>query len=136
MFKIENVSDRGGVILRLSGRIDSEHLEELRRQIEHNRHRLVLDLAEVRLVNRDVVQFLAHCEAKGIEPGTARPTFESGFRERRADIGARTLNTQRIYRPHGLSSTLGASGADRNFFRSGSSGAKELEILRIVARLS
>jgi anti-anti-sigma regulatory factor len=67
MFRIENVSDREDVILRLSGRIDSEHLEELRRQIEHNRRRLVLDLAEVTLVNRDVVQFLGHCESKGIE---------------------------------------------------------------------
>jgi anti-anti-sigma regulatory factor len=67
MFKIENNSDGGDAILRLSGRIDSEHLEELKSQIEIGGRRLVLDLEEVKLVDRDVVLFLALCESKGIE---------------------------------------------------------------------
>jgi hypothetical protein len=37
MFKIENGSDGQGTILRLSGRIQSEHLEELKAQVNDRR---------------------------------------------------------------------------------------------------
>jgi anti-anti-sigma regulatory factor len=67
MFRIENDSEGRQLILRLSGRIDGEHLPELKAQIESSHQRIVVDLRELKLVDRDVVQFLAICESKGIE---------------------------------------------------------------------
>jgi hypothetical protein len=53
----------------LSGRLDQEHLSELRAllEAEGNVGEVTLDLDEVRLVDRESVRFLASCEARGIE---------------------------------------------------------------------
>jgi len=67
MLKIEKESDGHVSILRLIGRVESEHIRELKTQIECNAQNLVLDLAEVTLVNREVVEFFGACEAMGIE---------------------------------------------------------------------
>lgn len=86
MFKIENRSDGEHEILRLSGRIESEHLDELKAQIGSGTHRLVLDLEEVKLVDRDVVQFLGLCESKGIELRYCAPYIREWiFREKVRD---------------------------------------------------
>jgi anti-anti-sigma regulatory factor len=55
------------VVFTLSGRIRAEELAELQRlfEVEGQDHRIVLDLKEVKLVDRDAVRFLARCEAKG-----------------------------------------------------------------------
>ena len=55
------------VVLRISGRIDAEHLSELRACLSRHGPNLVLDLDEVRLVDVAVVRFLARCEAEGME---------------------------------------------------------------------
>jgi hypothetical protein len=49
----------------LSGRIRSEHVLHLASLLEQERGRIVLDLKEVTLVNREAVRFLAACETKG-----------------------------------------------------------------------
>ena len=49
----------------LSGRIRSEHVLHLASLLEQERGRMVLDLKEVTLVDREAVRFLAACEAKG-----------------------------------------------------------------------
>ena len=67
VFRIEKVSDGPDTVLRLSGRINSEHVQELKTQIDESAHRIVLDLEQVRVVDLDAVHFLAVCEAKGIE---------------------------------------------------------------------
>ena len=56
------------VVFTLSGRIRAEEVAELQRlfEVEGQDHRIVLDLKEVKLVDRDTVRFLARCEAKGI----------------------------------------------------------------------
>ena len=58
----------GHVRLALSGRIEKQHLAELQRAIEEDAggHGMTLDLEEVRLVDRDVVGFLARWESAGI----------------------------------------------------------------------
>jgi anti-anti-sigma regulatory factor len=54
------------VVLRLSGHLDSESVDELRAQVlSHHAH--ALDLAEVTLVDVTVVRLLRACEADGIE---------------------------------------------------------------------
>jgi anti-anti-sigma regulatory factor len=68
MFKIER-SDGESVVLSVSGRIQAADLAELQKLLESEagHHSLVLDLREVKLVDRDVVRFLLSCEAKGVK---------------------------------------------------------------------
>lgn len=68
MLKVQRSIDGGNVRLSLSGRIEKQHLGELQQVIEEyaRGHALTLDLEEVRLVDCDVVGFLARWEAAGI----------------------------------------------------------------------
>ena len=65
--KIEKRTEGLDTILRLSGRIESEHLKDLGVQTKGNEQRIVLDLEEVRLVDREAVRFLRDCQANGME---------------------------------------------------------------------
>ncbi len=65
MLKIENNSDGQVTTIRLIGRMQSEHLAELRKQLQ--RPRFALDLDEVTLVDVEVVRFLNVCEKQGVE---------------------------------------------------------------------
>lgn len=67
MLRIQKSANADSVVFTLSGRIRVKDLAELQRvfAFEGQEHRVVLDLKEVRLVDRDAVKFLAHCEAKG-----------------------------------------------------------------------
>jgi anti-anti-sigma regulatory factor len=67
LLKIERVSHGPNTILRLSGRMESAQVQELKAQIDGGRHGIVLDLEQVRLVDLDAVHFLAVCESQGIE---------------------------------------------------------------------
>ncbi len=70
----------------LSGRIEEEQLSELQKLFKTeggaNSTAMVLDLADVRLVCREAVKFLATCEAGGIElrscPSYVREWIEKG----------------------------------------------------------
>ena len=64
--RIEKVSDGRLVILHLSGRLQAEHLEELKAHMESALQKVVLNLDEVKLVDREAVCFLAACEATGV----------------------------------------------------------------------
>jgi len=57
------------VVFTLSGRIESEYLEELNRlrRLEPGNRNIVLNLKDVTLVDQDAVKFLARCEANGWE---------------------------------------------------------------------
>jgi hypothetical protein len=66
VLRIQRVSEGQLVILRLSGRLRSEDVGQLKEQIEGNPNRVSLDLVEVKLVDRDVVLFLGDCEANGV----------------------------------------------------------------------
>lgn len=65
--KIETLADGQTTTLRLVGRIDSEHLEELQTQVQRYRSQLVLDLGQVTLVDIAVVRFFNDCETAGIQ---------------------------------------------------------------------
>jgi len=65
--KIETASNGTTTTLRLSGRIESDHLTELMAQVRRQRPHIVLDLDDVTLVDIDVVRFLIACEATGLE---------------------------------------------------------------------
>ena len=59
MIRIETSERRDLVTLALSGRIQAEDLPELKRVMESYSKPLVLDLTGVKLVDREVVTFLA-----------------------------------------------------------------------------
>jgi anti-anti-sigma regulatory factor len=67
MMKIEMASDGETATLRLSGQIDEYDLAAIEAEVRRYRPRLVLDLAEVTLVDRAVVQFLAARQVDGVE---------------------------------------------------------------------
>lgn len=71
--KIRKISDGDQTVLSLSGRIDSEHLSELKSEIATSNSRVVLDLEEVNLVDRDAVGFLVLSEQTGIELRSCPP---------------------------------------------------------------
>lgn len=73
VLRIESVSDGRVMILRLSGRLQAEHVEQLKEQIERSTMGVILDLGDVRLIDRDVVRFLGICEANGVQLSQCSP---------------------------------------------------------------
>jgi anti-anti-sigma regulatory factor len=65
-FKIEKYSDECGTTIRLIGRMQAEHLAELKTQIKESGSRIVLDLEELNLVDVEAVRFLGSCEVAGV----------------------------------------------------------------------
>jgi anti-anti-sigma regulatory factor len=64
------ISTKGeAVAFTLSGRINAEEVVELQRlfKAERRDHHIVLDLKEVKLIDREAVRFLARCEENGIK---------------------------------------------------------------------
>jgi len=87
VLRIEKVSEGPLMILRLSGRIQSEHVDQFRAQIEGSTQRVMLDLDEVKLVDRDVVRFLALCETKGVELNQCSPYIRDWIDRERVSQG-------------------------------------------------
>jgi hypothetical protein len=66
--KIERiVAAEEAVVLRVSGRIDGEHVDMLRESIAQERAGVAIDLTEVILAAREAVRLLAISEANGAE---------------------------------------------------------------------
>ena len=83
-FKIERTQSGQVTTLRLIGRLDSECLGELKEQVEHGGLQLIIDLAEVELVDVEVVRFLNACKKDGGEIASASPYIrEWMLRERK-----------------------------------------------------
>jgi len=85
--RIEKVSAGPVVILLLSGRLQSEHVDQLKAQLEGSTQRIILDLEEVKLVDREVVRFLALCEANGVELKQCSPYIRDWIDRERASRG-------------------------------------------------
>lgn len=71
--RIEKTADRHKTIIRLSGRLQSKHLDELRMQVDGEESPIVLDLEGVTLVDIEMVRFLNTCEKGGVELLHCRP---------------------------------------------------------------
>jgi anti-anti-sigma regulatory factor len=84
MLKIRRSQEQGLAVFALSGRIEGEHVSELQKLFasEAEIAAIALDLGEVRLVDRQVVKFLAACEAQGIRlkncPSYVREWMQTG----------------------------------------------------------
>ena len=67
--RIQKSSESRSVVYRLTGRIQGDQVPELQALLESESsgQAVVLDLAGVKLVDREAVRFLAKCQAAGIE---------------------------------------------------------------------
>lgn len=85
MLKIRR-SANGKIVFTLSGRIETEDVAELQRLLglELADHKLALDLADVTLVDREAVKFLAHCEADSIELENCPPYIREWIQREKA----------------------------------------------------
>jgi len=64
--RIEKDSDGQRTTIRLIGRMQREHIVELKAQIKAGGANVTLDLNEVSIVGFDVIRFLARCQTEGI----------------------------------------------------------------------
>lgn len=82
--RIRKLEEQKLTIIALSGRIEEQHLSELQQLVktEAGVQDVVVDLEEVRLVDRGAVRFLADCESKGIKlrncPAYIREWLDTG----------------------------------------------------------
>lgn len=67
--KIQRSVDNGFVVFTMSGRIQLDHVAELQNLVDFAaaKNGVALDLEEVRLVDREAVQFLTQCESDGVK---------------------------------------------------------------------
>jgi hypothetical protein len=65
--RFEKAAARHKTIIRLSGRVQSEHLDELKMQVDGEQSPIALDLEGVTLLGIEVVRFLNACEKRGVE---------------------------------------------------------------------
>jgi hypothetical protein len=79
MLRIEKESDGGTTSLRFSGRIQSSNIGSIRAEMDDDSVRILLDLAEVTLVDVEVVRFLSDYEDGVLYWFTALPMCASGF---------------------------------------------------------
>jgi anti-anti-sigma regulatory factor len=84
MLKIRR-SANGKIVFTLSGRIEIEDVAELQRllALELADHNLALDLADVTLVDREAVKFLANSEADSIELKNCPPYIREWIQRER-----------------------------------------------------
>ncbi len=74
-FRIETATRGRFTVFILSGRIETQGIPELRRlfKLQTEYRYIVLDLKDVSLVSRDVMGFLAGCEADGVKLENCTP---------------------------------------------------------------
>jgi anti-anti-sigma regulatory factor len=72
-FKIDRTESGQVTTLRLIGSLKGECLEEIKQQIQHGGPQVVLDLAEVELIDVEVVRFLNACKNEGAEIANGSP---------------------------------------------------------------
>lgn len=67
MLRIEKLLDKTSTVIKLSGRIQAEHLAQLQTEIELCMDTPKLDLEDVNILDRPSVRFLMRCESQGIQ---------------------------------------------------------------------
>jgi hypothetical protein len=82
------------VVFTLTGRIQAEQISELQALVKSDLqdHRLVLDLKEVKLVDRDAVRFLGDIEAQGARLRNCSPFVREWISRERSGMRNKKLN--------------------------------------------
>ena len=86
-FRIETAARGRLTIFALSGRIEKLAIEELRKLLEGQEewNEIVLDLKEVRLVDREVVHFFIGCETDGVTLENCTPDIREWMEREKAE---------------------------------------------------
>jgi len=88
--KIRQVDGEREIRICLSGQLRSEHLDQLKSQIERCNSPLALDLEEVDLVDVDAIRFLNECELAGVAVVRCSPYIKEWMlRERGEEASAK-----------------------------------------------
>ena len=85
MLRIETQMDGSRTILRLIGRVRYDYIEELRQRVQNLTSLMVLDLAEVDLVDLASVRFLRDCQDQKIELRNCAPYILEWIRRERVE---------------------------------------------------
>ena len=85
MLRIETELDGSRIILRLIGRVRCDCIEELRLRVGNQPSCMVLDLAEVDLIDLDSVRFLRDCQDQKIEIRNCAPYILEWIRRERVE---------------------------------------------------
>jgi hypothetical protein len=85
-YKIESFRSSESTTFRLIGRLQSKHVPEIKTQMKSGDSRVVLDIADVTLVDVHIVRFLNACQDQGVEVVNGSPfILEWMARERSAN---------------------------------------------------
>jgi hypothetical protein len=85
MLRIEKEMDGPRVVLRLIGGVRSDYIEDLRHRIRNHASLMILDLAEVDLVDIQSVRFLRDCQDQQIELRNCAPYILEWIRRERVE---------------------------------------------------
>jgi hypothetical protein len=85
MLRIETETDGAWMILRLIGRIRFDCINELRERVQKRTSLLILDLAEVDIVDLQSVWFLRDCQDRRIELRNCAPYILEWIRRERVE---------------------------------------------------
>lgn len=81
MLKIERILESGRTRLHLSGELRSSDIKEVRAEIDKIAPRVVLDLAEIGIVDLDGVRWLTACQTAGITLENCAPYIREWMRQ-------------------------------------------------------
>jgi len=98
MWKINKIVGQQLVTLQLSGRFEGKHLTQLQEITarEAADQHLVLDLKDVKLVDRDAVIFLAGCEMHGAELHNCPIYIRDWINRERMEEDANRVNSEEV----------------------------------------
>ena len=65
--RIERSARQRFTVFTLTGRMEAEHVVELKELFDSDYRNIILDLRELRLADRDAVKFLRGCERHGMK---------------------------------------------------------------------
>jgi hypothetical protein len=87
--KIEQIPGKRRTRIRLSGEFRSEHLDQVKTEIERCGSPVVLDLEELDLIDVEGIRFLNACEANGISALRCSPYIKEWMSRERSRPEAR-----------------------------------------------
>ena len=82
--RIERIFDAPETRIRLSGQLRSEHLSQVKSEVDVAEQPVALDLEEVDLVDIDGVRFLNECESAGISVVRCSPYVREWMQRERS----------------------------------------------------
>ena len=85
MLRIETEKDGRRVVVRLIGRVCSDHIEELRKRVQNQASLTVLDLGQVDLIDLPSVRFLRDCQDDKVELRNCSPYILEWIRRERME---------------------------------------------------